>query len=147
MAEADYDRAIGIMVRTQRASTSFLQREIGVANNAAARLMERAEAEGIVSKPDAVGKRHVAIAPAAPTSAIADGKPLQWIAGGLSTMTYANAFGIFGFYRIVGERAPWSLQYPEGTCFRTDDGFETQAAARRFAQDHYAGLLREARKP
>lgn len=74
-------------------------------------------------------------------------RPLEWIVGGMSITAYANAFGLFGFYRILGERAPWSLQYPEGTCFRTDEGFETQAAARRFAQDHYAGLVREALLP
>lgn len=80
-----------------------------------------------------------------PTRLVA--KPLHWIVGGMSITAYANAFGLFGFYRILGARAPWSLQYPEGTCFRTDEGFETQAAARRFAQDHYAGLVREALLP
>lgn len=71
LTEADYDRAIGIMVRTKRASTSFLQREIGLTYNAAAKLMERAEADGFVSKPDAVGKRHVA---ADPIEAAADNR-------------------------------------------------------------------------
>lgn len=71
LTEADYDRAIGIMVRTKRASTSFLQRKIGLAYNAAAKLMERAEADGFVSKPDAVGKRHVA---ADPSEAAADNR-------------------------------------------------------------------------
>ena len=63
LTEADYDRAIGIMVRTKRASTSFLQRELGLAYNAAAKLMERAEADGFVSRPNEVGKRHVFVDP------------------------------------------------------------------------------------
>lgn len=71
LTEADYDRAIGIIVRTKRASTSFLQREMGLAYNAAAKLMERAEADGFVSRPDAVGKRHVA---ADPSEAAADNR-------------------------------------------------------------------------
>jgi len=62
-SEPDYDRAIGILIRRQRASTSLLQREMGIGYNAAARLMERAEADGFVTKPNEVGKRHVVIRP------------------------------------------------------------------------------------
>lgn len=63
LTEADYDRAIGLMVRTKRASTSFLQREIGLAYKAATKLMERAEADGFVSRPNVAGKRHVVVDP------------------------------------------------------------------------------------
>lgn len=57
--DSQYERAVGILVISKRASTSFLQRRLGIGYNAAARLMERAEDEGIVSRPNHVGKREV----------------------------------------------------------------------------------------
>lgn len=66
LTDADYDRAIGILVRTKRASTSLIQRDIGIGYNAAAKLMERAEADGFVSRPNEVGKREVMLAAPAP---------------------------------------------------------------------------------
>lgn len=56
-----YEQAVGVLVLSQRASTSFLQRRLGIAYQAAARYMERAEQEGIVSRPNSVGKREVLI--------------------------------------------------------------------------------------
>lgn len=56
-----YQRAVGILILSGRASTSYLHRELAVPYNDAARLMERAEIEKIVSMPNAVGKRDVLI--------------------------------------------------------------------------------------
>ena len=54
-----YQEAVQIVVREQRASTSFVQRHLQIGYNRAARLIERMETEGIVSAPDRVGKREV----------------------------------------------------------------------------------------
>ena len=60
--EADsYARAIDIIAVAQKASTSYLQRQLRVGYNNAARLIERMEADGFVSKPDHVGRREVLI--------------------------------------------------------------------------------------
>ena len=54
-----YEQAVGLLVLTGKGSTSFLQRKLGLSYNEAARLMERAEADGIVAAPNYVGKREV----------------------------------------------------------------------------------------
>ncbi len=56
-----YREAVEIVSRDGRASTSFIQRRLQIGYNRAARLMERMEAEGLVSKPDRVGRRQVLI--------------------------------------------------------------------------------------
>lgn len=56
-----YAQAVEILKTEQKASTSFLQRRLSVGYNKAAKLMERAEQEGVVSKPNHVGKRDVLI--------------------------------------------------------------------------------------
>lgn len=61
--EAQYERAVGILVLTGRGSTSLIQRKLGICYNDAARLVERAEIEGILSAPDHVGKREVMARP------------------------------------------------------------------------------------
>jgi S-DNA-T family DNA segregation ATPase FtsK/SpoIIIE len=54
-----YRNATALVAQSQKASTSWLQRQLRVGYNSAARLIERMEREGLVSKPDHVGRREV----------------------------------------------------------------------------------------
>lgn len=56
-----YDQAVKIVVEEKRASTSYVQRRLGIGYNRAANLLERMEADGLVSKPNAAGKREVLV--------------------------------------------------------------------------------------
>jgi S-DNA-T family DNA segregation ATPase FtsK/SpoIIIE len=59
--EADelYDKAIAIVARERKCSTSFIQRHLQIGYNRAARIVERMEREGVVSPANSVGKREV----------------------------------------------------------------------------------------
>lgn len=59
--DMQYAQAVGVIILCQRASTSFIQRRLGIGYNAAARLVERMEADGILSRPNYVGKREVLV--------------------------------------------------------------------------------------
>jgi len=54
-----YDRAVQLVCRERKASTSFVQRHLQIGYNRAARLIERMEKEGVVSPANHVGKREV----------------------------------------------------------------------------------------
>lgn len=54
-----YENAQQIIITNNRASISLLQRKLIIGYNRAARLMERMEEDGIVSKPDHNGGRIV----------------------------------------------------------------------------------------
>jgi S-DNA-T family DNA segregation ATPase FtsK/SpoIIIE len=54
-----YDRAIAVVHQHRKASTSFIQRHLQIGYNRAARIVERMEAEGVVSQANHVGKREV----------------------------------------------------------------------------------------
>ncbi|HEX8669413.1 MAG TPA: DNA translocase FtsK 4TM domain-containing protein [Allosphingosinicella sp.] len=56
-----YRKAIQTVAESQKASTSYLQRQLRVGYNNAARLIERMEKDGIVSVPDHVGRREVLV--------------------------------------------------------------------------------------
>ncbi|MEO6359404.1 MAG: DNA translocase FtsK, partial [Sphingomicrobium sp.] len=58
-----YRKAVQIVAESQKASTSYLQRQLRVGYNSAARLIERMEKEGKVGQPDHVGRREVLIDP------------------------------------------------------------------------------------
>ena len=54
-----YAQAVAVVCREGKASTSFVQRHLQIGYNRAARIIERMEAEGIVSAANHVGKREV----------------------------------------------------------------------------------------
>ena len=56
-----FDKAVEIVARHQKASTSFLQRQLKIGYNRAADLIERMETEGIVGNANHVGKREVLV--------------------------------------------------------------------------------------
>jgi S-DNA-T family DNA segregation ATPase FtsK/SpoIIIE len=58
-----YDQAVALVTREKKASTSFVQRHLQIGYNRAARLIERMEAEGVVSTANHVGKREVLAPP------------------------------------------------------------------------------------
>jgi S-DNA-T family DNA segregation ATPase FtsK/SpoIIIE len=63
-----YRKAVQIVAESQKASTSYQQRQLRVGYNSAARLIERMEKDGLVGQPDHVGRRELLIDP--------DGHPL-----------------------------------------------------------------------
>jgi len=54
-----YDKAVALVCRERKASTSFVQRHLQIGYNRAARLIERMEKEGVVTPANHVGKREV----------------------------------------------------------------------------------------
>ncbi|WP_147163923.1 DNA translocase FtsK, partial [Pararhodospirillum oryzae] len=54
-----FDQAVALIARTRRASTSQVQRHLKIGYNRAASLIERMEAEGMISAPNHVGRREV----------------------------------------------------------------------------------------
>lgn len=58
-AERQYRQAIQIVCENQKASGSWLQRQLGVGYNTAAKLIERMESEGIVGPANHVGRREI----------------------------------------------------------------------------------------
>ena len=54
-----YRQAVAVVCRERKASTSFVQRHLQIGYNRAARIIERMEAEGVVSPANHVGKREV----------------------------------------------------------------------------------------
>jgi S-DNA-T family DNA segregation ATPase FtsK/SpoIIIE len=58
-----YDRAVALVCRERKASTSFVQRHLQIGYNRAARIMERMEQESVVSAANHVGKREVLASP------------------------------------------------------------------------------------
>ena len=56
-----YDQAVAIVLRDKKASTSYIQRRMGIGYNRAASLIERMENEGIVGPSNATGKREILV--------------------------------------------------------------------------------------
>jgi S-DNA-T family DNA segregation ATPase FtsK/SpoIIIE len=60
-AEDLYDRAVAIVLKDGKASTSYIQRRLSIGYNRAADLIERMEREGIISAANSVGKREILV--------------------------------------------------------------------------------------
>jgi S-DNA-T family DNA segregation ATPase FtsK/SpoIIIE len=54
-----YDKALAIVARERKATTSYIQRRLQIGYNRAARLIERMEEDGVISKPNHKGIREV----------------------------------------------------------------------------------------
>ena len=54
-----YNKAIDIVVKQQKVSTSYIQRYLQIGYNRAARIVEKMEDDGIISEASNSGKRHV----------------------------------------------------------------------------------------
>lgn len=59
-----YDRAVAVVTRDRKASTSYVQRRLQIGYNRAASLIERMEQEGVVSPANHAGKREVLVSAA-----------------------------------------------------------------------------------
>ena len=60
-SEDPYDQAVAVVLRDGKASTSYIQRRLGIGYNRAASLIERMEQEGVISAPNHAGKREILV--------------------------------------------------------------------------------------
>jgi S-DNA-T family DNA segregation ATPase FtsK/SpoIIIE len=56
-----YDQAVAVVLRDGKASTSYIQRRLGIGYNRAASIIERMEQEGIVGPANHAGKREILV--------------------------------------------------------------------------------------
>ncbi len=54
-----YSKAVDIVIKQQKVSTSYIQRYLQIGYNRAARIIEKMEEDGIISEANNAGKRHV----------------------------------------------------------------------------------------
>ncbi|MEM8772270.1 MAG: DNA translocase FtsK 4TM domain-containing protein [Pseudomonadota bacterium] len=59
--DALYDRAVAIVLRDRKASTSYVQRRLQIGYNRAATLIEKMEEEGVISPANHAGKREILV--------------------------------------------------------------------------------------
>ena len=59
--DALYDKAVAIVLRDRKASTSYVQRRLQIGYNRAATLIERMEEEGVISPSNHAGKREILV--------------------------------------------------------------------------------------
>ena len=60
-AETLYDKAVDIVIRDRKASTSYIQRRLSIGYNRAATLIEQMEEQGVISAANHAGKREVLV--------------------------------------------------------------------------------------
>ncbi|EJF78524.1 DNA translocase ftsK [Bartonella sp. DB5-6] len=60
-ADDPYSQAVAVVLRDRKASTSYIQRRLGIGYNRAASLIERMEEEGIISPANHAGKREILV--------------------------------------------------------------------------------------
>ena len=56
-----YDQAVAIVLRDKKPTTSYIQRRLSIGYNKAATLIEQMEKEGVISAPNAAGKREILV--------------------------------------------------------------------------------------
>jgi len=56
-----YDQAVAVVLRDGKASTSYIQRRLGIGYNRAASIIEKMEKEGIVGAANHAGKREILV--------------------------------------------------------------------------------------
>ncbi len=56
-----YDKALSIILREGKVSTSFIQRHLSIGYNRAAKIIDIMEKEGVISAPNHVGKREILV--------------------------------------------------------------------------------------
>ena len=56
-----YDQAVAIVLRDKKPTTSYIQRRLSIGYNKAATLIEQMEQEGVISPPNAAGKREILV--------------------------------------------------------------------------------------
>ncbi len=63
MGDSDdpYDQAVAVVLRDRKASTSYIQRRLGIGYNRAASLIERMEEEGVIGPANHAGKRDILV--------------------------------------------------------------------------------------
>ena len=63
MANSDdpYDQAVAVVLRDGKASTSYIQRRLGIGYNRAASIIERMEEEGVIGPANHAGKREILV--------------------------------------------------------------------------------------
>ena len=54
-----YSKAVDIVIKQQKVSTSYIQRYLQIGYNRAARIVEKMEEDGIISEANNAGKRYV----------------------------------------------------------------------------------------
>ncbi len=62
-----YDQAVALVLRDRKASTSYVQRRLGIGYNRAATLVERMEQEGLIGAANHAGKREILVGDEAAT--------------------------------------------------------------------------------
>lgn len=60
-SEDPYDQAVAVVLRDGKASTSYIQRRLGIGYNRAASIIERMEQEGVVGPANHAGKREILV--------------------------------------------------------------------------------------
>jgi S-DNA-T family DNA segregation ATPase FtsK/SpoIIIE len=60
-SEDPYDQAVAVVLRDGKASTSYIQRRLGIGYNRAASIIEKMEREGIVGPANHAGKREILV--------------------------------------------------------------------------------------
>ena len=105
-----YDRAVAVVTRDRKASTSYIQRRLQIGYNRAASLMERMEQQGVVGAANHAGKRDILAGPPPSSKASlrdrADGRLIP------ATRSHGAVTG-------VGYRAGTSLAIARSAAWRT----------------------------